>query len=42
MEKHNCERLLEAKGYTVVRFWERELESDIDHCLELLKKKIQA
>ena len=32
---------LKSKGYTVVRFWEREIEDDIDHCIEIIKKKIQ-
>jgi very-short-patch-repair endonuclease len=31
-----------SKGYTVVRFWEKEIECDIDRCTEIIKKRIQA
>jgi DNA mismatch endonuclease (patch repair protein) len=33
---------LKSKGYTVVRFWERDIECEIDKCIEILKKRIQA
>jgi G:T-mismatch repair DNA endonuclease (very short patch repair protein) len=32
---------LKSKGYTVIRFWEREIECEIDKCIEILKKRIQ-
>jgi DNA mismatch endonuclease, patch repair protein len=32
---------LKSRGYNVVRFWEKEVESKIDLCLEIIKKKIQ-
>jgi DNA mismatch endonuclease, patch repair protein len=37
---HNA--YLRSMGYTVVRFWEREIECEIDKCIETLKKRIQA
>ncbi|MGI0045182.1 MAG: DUF559 domain-containing protein, partial [Nitrososphaeraceae archaeon] len=33
---------LKSRGYTVVRFWEKEIECDIDRCIEVIKKRIQA
>ena len=33
---------LKSKGYNVIRFWEKEIECDIDRCIEILKKRIQA
>ena len=33
---------LKSKGYTVVRFWEKEIKCDIDRCIEIIKKRIQA
>ncbi|MPZ08172.1 MAG: DUF559 domain-containing protein [Nitrososphaeraceae archaeon] len=33
---------LKSRGYTVVRFWEKEIECDIDRCIEAIKKRIQA
>ena len=33
---------LKSKGYTVVRFWEKEIECNIDRCIEIVKKRIQA
>jgi DNA mismatch endonuclease (patch repair protein) len=32
---------LKSKGYTVVRFWEKEIESDIDSCIKLIRSAIQ-
>lgn len=32
---------LESKGYAVVRFWEKEIESDIDSCIKLIRSRIQ-
>jgi DNA mismatch endonuclease, patch repair protein len=33
---------LKLKGYTVVRFWEKEIKGDIDRCIEIIKKRIKA
>ena len=33
---------LRRKGYTIIRFWEKEIECDIDRCIEIIKKRIQA
>jgi hypothetical protein len=33
---------LKSKGYVVVRFWEREIEFEIDKCIKHIKKGIQA
>jgi DNA mismatch endonuclease, patch repair protein len=33
---------LKSKGYTVVRFWEREIECEIDKCIKIITKRIQA
>jgi len=32
---------LKSKGYTVVRFWEKEIKGEIDQCIEILKNRIQ-
>jgi len=32
---------LKSKGYTVIRFWEKEIESDIDRCIKLIRSRIQ-
>jgi DNA mismatch endonuclease, patch repair protein len=32
---------LKSKGYTVLRFWEKEIEFEIDKCIEIIKKRIQ-
>lgn len=37
---HN--RFLKSKGYAVIRFWEKEIESDVDRCIEVIKNRIQA
>ena len=39
-EIHN--NYLKSKGYTVIRFWEKEIICDIDRCIGIVKKKIQA
>ncbi len=39
-EIHN--NYLKSKGYMVIRFWEREIECEIDRCIEVVKKRIQA
>jgi DNA mismatch endonuclease (patch repair protein) len=36
---HNA--YLKSNGYIVVRFWEREIECEIDKCIEILKRRIQ-
>jgi DNA mismatch endonuclease (patch repair protein) len=36
---HNA--YLKSNGYTVARFWEREIECEIDKCIKILKKRIQ-
>lgn len=33
---------LRSKGYNVVRFWEKEIECEIDKCIEIIKEEIQA
>lgn len=33
---------LKSKEYTVIRFWEKEIETQIDKCIEIIKKRIQA
>lgn len=33
---------LKSKGYTVVRIWEKEIECNIDRCIEIVKMRIQA
>jgi DNA mismatch endonuclease (patch repair protein) len=33
---------LKSKGYTVIRFWEREIECEIDKCIKTLRKRIQS
>ena len=38
--KHN--EYLRSKGYNVIRFWEKEIECDIDRCIEIIKKTIQS
>jgi very-short-patch-repair endonuclease len=35
-------KYLKSKGYTVVRFWEREIECEIDKCIKILRRRIQA
>jgi DNA mismatch endonuclease, patch repair protein len=37
--RHN--RYLKSKGYVVIRFWEREIESNIDRCTKIIKNRIQ-
>jgi hypothetical protein len=32
---------LKSKGYTVIRFWEKEIECDIDSCIQIIKGRIQ-
>jgi DNA mismatch endonuclease (patch repair protein) len=32
---------LKSKGYTVIRYWEKEIESDIDSCIKLIRSRIQ-
>lgn len=32
---------LKSMGYTVVRFWEKEIKSDIDSCMKLIRSRIQ-
>ena len=32
---------LKSTGYNVIRFWEKEIEHDIDRCIEIIEKKIQ-
>jgi very-short-patch-repair endonuclease len=31
---------LKSKSYTVIRFWEKEIESDIDRCIKLIRSRI--
>jgi very-short-patch-repair endonuclease len=33
---------LKRKGYTVIRLWEKEIKCDIDRCIVIIKKRIQA
>jgi G:T-mismatch repair DNA endonuclease (very short patch repair protein) len=33
---------LKRKGYTVIRLWEKEIKCDIDRCIVIVKKRIQA
>jgi DNA mismatch endonuclease (patch repair protein) len=33
---------LMSKGYNVIRFWEKEIEYEIDKCIKHIKKEIQA
>jgi len=33
---------LKSKGYTVIRFWEKEIECDIDRCIKTIKNRIRA
>jgi very-short-patch-repair endonuclease len=33
---------LKSKGYNVVRFWEKEIMCNINRCIEILKKRLQA
>jgi len=33
---------LRTKGYTVLRFWEKEIENEIDQCIEIVKDRIKA
>lgn len=35
---HNM--FLKSKGYTVVRFWEKEIECEIDKCIQIIKSHI--
>lgn len=35
-------KYLKSKGYTVIRFCEKEIKCDIDRCIGILKKRIQA
>ena len=37
---HNM--FLKSKGYTVVRFWEKEIECEIDKCIQIIKSHIHA
>ena len=37
---HN--RYLKSKGYTVVRFWEKEIRYEIDKCIQIIRSQIQA
>jgi DNA mismatch endonuclease (patch repair protein) len=32
---------LKSKGYNVIRFWEREIKSEIDKCIQIIKSQIQ-
>ena len=32
---------LKSKGYTVIRFWEKEIECEIDKCIKIIKGRIQ-
>ena len=38
--KHNS--YLKSKGYTVIRFWEKEIKNEIDRCMKSIQKRIQA
>ena len=33
---------LESKGYTVIRFWEKEIECEIERCIMIIRSQIQA
>lgn len=33
---------LKSKGYNVIRFWEKEINCNIDRCIEVTKKRIEA
>jgi DNA mismatch endonuclease, patch repair protein len=33
---------LKSKGYTVIRFWEKEIEREIDRCIKTIKNRIRA
>ena len=33
---------LKSKGYTVIRFWEKEIKFEIDKCIQIIKGHIQA
>lgn len=32
---------LQSQGYTVVRFWEREIDCEIDRCMQIIKSQIK-
>lgn len=32
---------LKSKGYTVVRFWEKEIKFEIDKCIQIIRSQIQ-
>jgi DNA mismatch endonuclease, patch repair protein len=37
--KHNS--YLKSKGYTVIRFWEKEIKNEIDRCMKTIQNRIQ-
>ena len=38
--RHNS--YLKSKGYTVIRFWKKEIREEIDRCIKIIKNRIHA
>jgi DNA mismatch endonuclease (patch repair protein) len=38
---HNVTRVLESQGYTVLRFWERDINRDLNSCIWAIRHEIQ-